>query len=508
MRDSRGLSVSRNELRELWYNGLEHPNKEDIVFELEMLLKGVVCFGDTSNHPGPRKREPEESRQFHDELRVLQMAFERITDLSEQLIIPEAERSSSDIYLTTGPLEHVSTPLIDEPFEQETPDHSLRLIHKAFGNLTDVVSVMSRLDRIPHRGFLGVAQLAGREIGRNVFFNPLVSLEFRPEYDHLQHIEILHIVYGGGPDGAQRAATLTFLSFFRLLRYLRYAEDFLSDPSSVHLACVPLSVARSDGQALSKFIIREARHWLSGGFEREVMTLSAKEIISAAPGLANDYHLLHELSATLRSIGDQLFLELRRTYEQKLPPLPELLTDESFATITGAAISELRDFLMQSVVRVAKVFKPELEGGLLFDDFLNDQKQAERLRRDMWMFAQILRGFLAKAAAAPETTNRWTGQSSYRFVREFIAYFRNLGYHLLRTSDYERAEEFMKQLEALSAADVIDESSVELFVSECEAFREYLLKAFEVMGADGPLVGVSFDRHGAAESLRLYLDRS
>ena len=120
MRDSRGLSVSRNELRELWYNGLEQPNKEEIVFELEMLLKGIVCFGKIANHPGPKKREPEESRQFHDELRVLQMAFERITELSEQLIIPEAERSSSDIYLTSGPLEHVTTPLIEEPFEQET----------------------------------------------------------------------------------------------------------------------------------------------------------------------------------------------------------------------------------------------------------------------------------------------------------------------------------------------------------------------------------------------------
>ena len=87
MRDSRGLAGSRNELRELWYNGLEQPNKEEIVFELEMLLKGVVCFGSLANHTGPRKREPEESRQYNHELRVIQMAFERVAELSEQLCI-------------------------------------------------------------------------------------------------------------------------------------------------------------------------------------------------------------------------------------------------------------------------------------------------------------------------------------------------------------------------------------------------------------------------------------
>ena len=60
------------------------------------------------------------------------------------------------------------------------------------------------------------------------------------------------------------------------------------------------------------------------------MTLSAKEIIDAAPGLTNDYHLLHELRAMLRSTGDQLYLELRRAYEQKLNLVPELLHASDF----------------------------------------------------------------------------------------------------------------------------------------------------------------------------------
>lgn len=507
MRDSRHLSSAQNELRELWFNGLELNNKEEVLFELEMLLKGLVCFGDLKNHPGPKNQAPVESRQFRKELKIVELVCERITELCELLVSSEGEPTSSDIYLVGGPLEAVSRPLVDEPFEQETPDSSLKLLLHAFSDLTDVVGVMGRLERIPFRGFTGTTKTSGREIARNVFFNPLMSLEFRSEYDHLQHIEILHIVYGGGPEGAQRAATLCFLSIFRMLRYIRYVESYADDVSSAGIMSIPLSIVRSDGRALAKFMRSDATNWLSDGFEREVMTLSAKEIVAASEGLVQDYYVLNELGATLRSIGDQLHLELRRTFEQLLEPLPELLETKDLATKVKATLKELRDYLMLAVVRIAQVFKPNLDGPQIFDEFIDEVSAQERRRREIWMFSQIMRGFLAKAAAAPETANRWSGNSSYIFVREFIAYFRNIGYQLLRASDYEKADEFMKQVETLSAADVIDQDAVEVFARECDDFRSYLLQSFKKLGESAPLTAHPFDRHATAETLRLYLDR-
>ena len=279
-----------------------------------------------------------------------------------------------------------------------------------------------------------------------------------------------------------------------------------ADRSTAPLACVPLAVARSDGQELSVFMHQEARRWLSGGFEREVMTLTAKEIVAAAEGLVRDYRLLHDLGAVLRSTGDTLMLELRRAFEQVSPPLHELLADDDFPATLGAVAGSLRDVTMQCAVRIARVFKPELDGTRLFEDFPDERSGAERLRRDIWMFSQIVRGFLAKAKAAPETANRWTGQSSYRFVRDFIAYFRTLGYGLVERSSYGRFEELLAMVESLGAAEVIDQASIEAFVLECEGFQAHLLSTFESLGAEGPLAGVAFDRHDAAETLRLYLD--
>ena len=78
MRNSRGLTDAQNEMRELWFNGLEQANKEEIIFELEMLLKGVVCFGDPRNHPGRRRREPAESLQYSEEFRILVTTPEKL----------------------------------------------------------------------------------------------------------------------------------------------------------------------------------------------------------------------------------------------------------------------------------------------------------------------------------------------------------------------------------------------------------------------------------------------
>ena len=83
MRDSRGLSRHLNDQREKWFNDLERSNKEETVFELEMLLKGLACFGDPMQHPGPRKRGPVESQQFKNELGVIRLACERVVERSK-----------------------------------------------------------------------------------------------------------------------------------------------------------------------------------------------------------------------------------------------------------------------------------------------------------------------------------------------------------------------------------------------------------------------------------------
>ncbi len=507
MRHTRGLSVKQGEQREVWYDSLSNPKKESALYELEMLLKGVVSFGNTANHPGPRKRQPEETRRFGTELRVFALACERIAEVSLRLLGSKDEQEPRAEDETDTPAIYGSR-LLEDRLNQQTPEESLRLLRLTFNDLADVVGVLIRLEPLPHRGFTGLVNIASREIGRNAYFNPLWDLEFRPEYDHLQQVELLDIVYGGGPSGAQKAVTLSFLSLFRLKRYLDSAKTLLLDPVSSKLVWIPLAAMRGDGRALAKFMQEDAHEWLSGGFEEQVRSLRASRIVSSLSGFEQDYYLLHELGSMFLTVGDQLGLELRRAFEQTMSPLNAEISDEEFQTQMMRAISDLDEFLKLAVGTLAQVFEPELSPAQLFESGIEEQVEAERLRRDIWIFTQILRAFLAKAAAAPDTANRWGGTSSYRFVRDFITYFRNLGYHLLRAMDYERFDEFMSLVEALSSHEVLEQDFIDDFVRECELFKNYLLEAFGTISQREELRGVEFDRHSAAETLRLYLDRS
>ena len=53
LRDSRGLRRDQSSARDTWFAQLPWDQKEQTLFELEMLLKGLATFGNPRNHPGP-----------------------------------------------------------------------------------------------------------------------------------------------------------------------------------------------------------------------------------------------------------------------------------------------------------------------------------------------------------------------------------------------------------------------------------------------------------------------
>ncbi|HEY8072540.1 MAG TPA: hypothetical protein VIF62_00475, partial [Labilithrix sp.] len=127
------------------------------------------------------------------------------------------------------------------------------------------------------------------------------------------------------------------------------------------------------------------------------------------------------------------------------------------------------------------------------------------LRRDVWMFAQIVRAFAAKARATPSREDKWGGPSSIQFVREFLSYFNAMGYPLLRAADYPRVDAFVAALSALEETDLLDPERLERAVGEAEQFFGFLSELFDQIGQRAELEGVPFDRRAAAEALRLYL---
>src|SRR5688572_20655125 len=86
LRDTRGLRREQAGAREAWYAALSWERKEETLFELEMLLKGVACFGNPRNHPGPPRRAPAVAHDFAAELRIARDTADRVVALVRALL--------------------------------------------------------------------------------------------------------------------------------------------------------------------------------------------------------------------------------------------------------------------------------------------------------------------------------------------------------------------------------------------------------------------------------------
>ena len=120
------------------------------------------------------------------------------------------------------------------------------------------------------------------------------------------------------------------------------------------------------------------------------------------------------------------------------------------------------------------------------------------------MFAQIVRAFAAKAESTP-SEDRWAFVHNIQYVREFLAYFRTMGYPLLRSTDYPRFDAFMRAMERLSDTDLVDPGRLEAAIDECVAFHSFLVQLFDDISRRDVLADVPFDRRAAASALKLYI---
>jgi hypothetical protein len=140
----------------------------------------------------------------------------------------------------------------------------------------------------------------------------------------------------------------------------------------------------------------------------------------------------------------------------------------------------------------------------VFDDQAARRETSERLRRDVWMFAQIVRAFATKAQHSPAADN-WSAAHDFAYVKEFLSYFRAMGYPLLRSTDYPRFDAFMTAMERLSETDLVDPARLENAIDECVAFHSFLMQLFDDISRRDVLASAKFDRRAAASALKLYL---
>jgi hypothetical protein len=228
---SRGLHREQQQAREAWFGALPLDHKEELLFELEILLKGLACFSNPRNHPGPPRRAPVVAIDFASHLTYWRDGVARVVYLARLLLGPRDRSFVFQRYLETVLFEDAArTKLAREGMSQDTPEESLFALRHALTQSLEVADGLLRTPRIPYRLFYALLSITQREIQRNAYFNPLSALEFRPEFDRIASTEVLELI-ANVPGGGHRLVALTFLSLFRMLRYVRLITNLAERPT-------------------------------------------------------------------------------------------------------------------------------------------------------------------------------------------------------------------------------------------------------------------------------------
>lgn len=508
LRETRELRRDQASARDTWYATLAWDRKEDTLFELEMLLKGIACFGNPRNHPGASGRKTAVAQDFTAQLRVAREGCYRVVQLARTLLGDREKENTFSRYLETVlPGDAARGKLIQDQLTQDTPEESLLVLRNAFGHFLDLSDGLLRSGRTSHRLWAGYHGVVVREIGRNAFFNPLMSLEFRSEFDRIRSADVLDVLHGVRTESAHRVLALTFLTLFRCLRYTQLLDVYAPEPTSVRRGYLVLAVLRSDLRALTRFLSDGAAAAIADGVERDVLGVPAGSLALRHGEMATEIRALVSLRGMLESVASGIRMEIRRVFERDVPSPDDPTIEKDLGAQMLVASATVRAAAQYAIRVLCAELRPGHPPAGLGDDLASRRASSERLRREIWIFQQIVRAFLALAEQSPKQNDTWAGPGGFQFVKDFQAHFRAIGYQLVRTHDYDRLDPFLASLDELRDVDLLEASRLGAAVSEAKAFAVFLGDLQKRISARKELEGVAFDRQTAGEMLKVYLGR-
>lgn len=511
LRDTRGLRRDQAAARDAWYAGLAVEQKEDLLFELEMLLKGLAAWGNPRNHPGASPRPALSTRDFHPHLVVVRASLARCSELCLTLLGTPRRVAGFGRYLPLGFSEEPRAEgARDTPTTSanaaDNPEDALSALRHALLATTELVDGLLQAAKVPYRLFYAAVAMVQREVTRNAFFNPLLALEFRPEFDRMRVPEVLDAIQSVEGDAAHRLVALAYLGMFRQLRMTQLLLATCADTAGVRRAYALLAAMRTDTRALSRILRARTGALLADALERDLMRVSAHEIRARFETLTRDCERLVRIHATLTASGAAMRAAMRRAVERRVPACEQGPTGAELAQGMTEVVQRLRETLQGSVLQLTWALRGSADAERIFSDRGARRAMSERLRQGAWMFSVVSRAFVAKArVAADGAQDVWDDIPSRSFIETFVDYFRALGQVLAVEAEYPQHERLASAVQALRDVDYVDPTRLRTAVAECEAFQVFLQELIERLGRRDELKGQPFSRQAAAETLQMHL---
>lgn len=452
-------------LAESWIS-VAKKERRDVFSELDVLLRALDRFFNVENLPIPKEDLP--NTNFYDELSAVRDTIHVVVGLLDA-IIPESKKNvywfqkfAEAKYLT----DRSRDALREELYKQDMPEKGLLLLYDSFVNLKVVITDILRAEQISFLTYRNMGQIIGRELRENVFFNPFRK-DPDPEFDVIENREVSKIVKTIRERETKKYVSAILLHLFRFLRYLRYA-DTSSRFGSLSSSLLIILLLRSE---FVSFV---------GYLEKMVQGVSDSG-----------------LRAFIKSLSYQFSMESKRVFLQELG---EVFGKRSPRYLKGKMENchgILKNLSEQCVVQLVQFLNPGIKGNDIFGTFITRREQAVRLREDIL----ILRRFLALVGEAASDEERLRIFAS---MRNFMLYFRNFTFRLLRHDDYEEFSFFLDKILAVKEEE-LEGKGLDAFLDTIRRFKVFMELCLGLIANRADLAGVPPDTERVEESVKRYL---
>lgn len=372
-RDVRSASeFLRGQMRE-WMDHVVAEGKTDELFELELWLRSFERFFHVKNQPlSDRETRQLTLRNWSEELRLVDHVILRVVHLCSSVLTEEqVDQTRFDKYVETylKKDEVAVDPYVEKLLRQTTPEAGLTLLREAFEDVHLLLSDLVKLARIPYATFAAVGRTLYREIRRSHLLALLIDKKFKPVHDRIANPAIAALVRAIPNPVERKQAAKVFLELFRMLHYLRYADPEQVDDESLKSTILVFALITSETRLLLSYL------------ERRVLK-----------GLDPERPLAQVCDSFIYCLP----LELKKVLNTELLDLSVARQSDSIRARVENSHGILRDCFQQSVVQLAQVFDPQVEGQEVFPDFTAKLEQSLRVREGLLLLIRALRRFQAR----------------------------------------------------------------------------------------------------------------
>ena len=368
------------------------------LFELEMWLRSFERFFRIGGKPlSERETRALAARNWSEELRLVDNALLRVVQLCSSILSDDqVDLARFDRYVESNlSVEEGLDPYIEKLIRHTMPETALTLLRESFEDLHLLLLDLVKLSRLPYSTFNSVGKIVYREVRRSDLLALLIDKKFKPVHDRMGNRAVRALIRGIPDAVERRQAAKVFLELFRLLHYLEYTDPQRLGEEQLRETILPFALVVSETRLLLSYI------------ERRVMKGK-------------------DASLPLYQVYDSFVycvpLELKKVVNTELTDISVTRQAENVRTRVENSHGILKDCYQQSIVQLAQVFDPEIDGARIFPDFSARRDQSVALRDGLVTVVRVLREFQERKDEASAAAMKDAISEFYDFNIKYLMY--------------------------------------------------------------------------------------